>query len=67
MAVITPGVFQVVAMMVRSNAGDPLRRRGDKTDAQPGGDILGQTADTYTVLSGAISARGGGTSSARKA
>ncbi|MCY1463315.1 hypothetical protein D9M71_811920 [compost metagenome] len=66
MAVITPGVFQVVAMMVRSNPAIHGAGAATKPTRNPVATFFDKPL-TYTVLSGAIAARGGGTSSARKA
>ncbi|MNI97066.1 hypothetical protein D3C76_1843220 [compost metagenome] len=66
MAVITPGVFQVVAMMVRSKAAIHCAGAAIKPTRKPVA-IFFDRPDTYTVLSGASSASGGGTFSARNA
>ena len=66
MAVITPGVFQVVAMIVRSNAGTHGAGAAMKPTRNPVATFF-ENPDTYTVRSGANVARGGGASSARNA
>jgi hypothetical protein len=48
-AVITPGVFQVVARMIRSSAGT-FAAGGNKTDAQTGGDILESPGHVHRAL-----------------
>ena len=66
MAVITPGVFQVVAMIVRSNPATHCAGAATIPTRKPVATFLDKPL-TYTVLSGAISASGGGAFSARKA
>ncbi|MNS59933.1 hypothetical protein D3C72_929060 [compost metagenome] len=66
MAVTTPGVFQVVAMIVRSNAATHCAGAAMKPTRSPVATFFDRP-DTYTVLSGASSANGGGTFSARNA
>src|SRR5438128_8634920 len=64
--VITPGVFQMVALMVLSIAG--IQREGAATNPtrSPVATLLDKP-DTYTVLSGASAAKDAGASSARNA